>query len=270
MEVALIRIDPNKNSDDGRPKIVASTVVDTNLKTANQTKLGRDDLLALTRTKFFRTFPGRRFPTSTKTTDGNILQWTQRIQQEEQREHRVKAAINQAVSTKAKILVNAIVLATDPDCKRDTTFIAIGQYVYVKCTSGKYELPTPVLLMESAGHYFFQKFCIITKTEFEKFFSGVRFIPCSTADTMMKAIKKKIENGESAQVYSQTHTAQPIDINAVVGSNPKDITARGNLVPLSTSIPADVADLLREISKQSNTPINHIITDCILSKYGNQ
>lgn len=270
MEVALIRIDPNKKGDDGRPKIVASTVVDTNLKTANQAKPDRDDLLALTRTKFFRTFPGRRFPTSTKTTDADILLWAQNALKEEQRERRVKAAISQAVTTKAKILVNAIVLATDPDCRRDMTFIAIGQYVYVKCVNGKNDLPTPVLLMESAGHYFFQKFCIITKTEFEKFFGGVRFIPCSIADPMMKAIKKKIENGGSAQIYSQTHTAQPIDIDAVVGVNPKNITARGNLVPLSTSIPADVADLLREISKRGNIPISHIITDCILSKYGNQ
>lgn len=75
MEVALIRIDPNKKDDDGRPIIVASAVVDTSLKVANQTKPDRDDLLALSRAKFFRTFPGHRFPTSILCRDDVLNEW---------------------------------------------------------------------------------------------------------------------------------------------------------------------------------------------------
>lgn len=64
MEVALILVNVNKNDSDGRPKIVACEIVDTNLITAIATMPEVGGLMALSRVKFRRRFPGRRFPAS--------------------------------------------------------------------------------------------------------------------------------------------------------------------------------------------------------------
>lgn len=263
MEVALIRIDPNKKDDDGRPKIVASTVVDTNLKTAEYYHPCKRGLLALTRVKFQKRFPGRSFPTETETTDKYLLKWAQQI---DPGRYKDTEKYEYKDNTQSYILANTIVLSNDNQCSKFKEVLAVGDCVYVKCKRRKsIELPKPTLLLVAVNHYIFQRYCLLTEIQFAKANKGGAYVPNTTSNLELLKLKTSIEQGETFIAEDSFRKPEPIVSKEAIGNN-----GLGKIVNFGTKLPSNIIQLIKDASEKQNVPMTHILIDCILSKYGNQ
>ena len=270
MEVALIRIDPDKKDDDGRPKIIASVVVDTSLKKSKQTKPNCDALLALSRAKFRREFAGYSFPRSSYTDDSVLKQWAELIDPDLYTKKVNFSALTHTEREQLKVLVNTIVLSSSADGTKQKQIIATGDYVCVKCNGGRYKLPGPKLILTAANHYILQEFCLMTQTKFKMIYGSSIYIPKTTKDKTLSEIKTAIENDDCPENVDTSLDNEPIIAENIIGSDDGNIMARGKLVPFNTRLPVAVVNILKTVSEKKNKPMSRILIDCILSKYGDQ
>ena len=268
MEVALIRIDPNKNSDDGRPKIIASTVVDTNLKTAEYYRPKKWGILALTRTKFQKRFPGRSFPSGTDTTDKYLLKWAQQI---DPVRYKDTEKYEYKDNSPSYILTNTIVLSSDIECSKIKEILAVGDCVYVKCKRRKsVELPRPTLLLIAANHYIFQRYYLLTEIQFAKANKSGAYVPKTTSNLELSKLKTSIEQCGSFTAEDSFQKPKPIDVKEMICHTETESIETGKIVNFCTRFHTGVIKFLKDKSNEEHKPINRILIDCILSKYGNQ
>lgn len=265
MEVALIHLNLHKNGSDGQPDFIGTVVVKTNIKTANQCKPGRADLLALSETKFKVQFPHRKFPLDFKTTDGPLVQWMQAIKNP-------KAEIREGVKKNVAlfgiyVLADTIVISKDPDGKQIESVAAVGDSVYIRCNDSKtVELPEPVVLLEAANHYFLHQFCIFTDNEFRAIIKNNYGTPWTTANEALDSVKNSIEGTKRKATRKPPIKAD--DILKCTRKNSRITT--GPLVHYGTKLPSGLIKFLRTQSEKTHIPVARILIDCILSKYGDQ
>lgn len=265
MEVALIRIDPNKNGDDGRPKIVASTVVDTNLKTADQAKPDRDDLLALTRTKFRRQFPGKQFPFISEVVDDVLKQWLYKLDPHYGTVQTKFSKLNKYQKSRTKVLVNAVALTDNLDSESKKDIIVIGDYVAVNCDDTTDALPKPDVMFSALNHFFLQGYFVLSQSQFKKLLGKSVYIPTTTKNSALASVKLNIEyQRESREIGSdkkRCEHSQTFDV-------PKKATQNDKLTPCCFRLPTNIMSLLKDTSAKYHTSMTHILIDSIVSKYG--
>ena len=266
MEVVLIRIGKEKDRD-GNPIILAAIVVETNWKTANEYKPDEWGLLALTKNKFQKRFPHRAFPAATKTSDSILAQWAYNI---DYKNKQTKYENN----TDPKffgvfVLADTIFLASDPDGHRVKKIVAIGDCVYVKCRDNKSnKLPAPILLLESSKHYLLQGYKVLMQSEFLELNQDDSNIPWTTDNAMLSTIKTKLECGENTTQYRPLNVTQPVEAESIMKRVEPQTIETGPLTPWSFRFPSGILNFLKEKSEEEHRPMNRILIDCILSKYG--
>ena len=196
MKVALIHLNLRKKQADGQPDFINTVVVMTNIKTANQRKPARDDLIALSETKFRIQFPHRPFPINLKTIDGPLAQWMKAIKAPKKQE---KEGVKKNVSLfGVYVLVDAITISKDPDGKQINSIAAVGDSVYVRCDNASdVQLPKPIVILETANHYLLHQCCILTDCEFKNITKNNYGTPWCTTNKVLNSVKTDIEGADN-------------------------------------------------------------------------
>lgn len=262
MKVALIRLNLQKKCNDWKPDFSATVIIKTTSTEANKYKPDRKDLLALSESQFKKRFPKRDFPKNLITFDTVLLQWMNTITQSKLNT-KIRAKKNNSLMG-AYILAETITIAKDSTGLQIESVAAIGDSVYIKCDNADRDiLPPPTVLLAAANHYFLHQYCLFTETEFKSLVKNNYGLQWVTTNKGLNSIKEKLDKGDDKPLLEP-----PVKASDVLKPTKNTTLTDSQLVSFSTKLPQKVIELIKDVSNTEHISMARVITNCIISKYG--